>query len=473
MNIKDLIGEATEYDKKLALEEKKPKSWCKSVSAFANTFGGALIFGISNEGMVVGLENPEGDAEKISEVIKTRLDPMPEFKLRFYQTEDGKVLIILDVYKGDETPYYYSGDGVLEAYVRVGNESVKATATELKRLVLRGKNTSYDSQNSTYKAEDYAFSKLKERYKKWTGNSFDDKDLISFGLVNEQGNLTNAGALLADESPIRCSRLFCTRWNGLNKSGGAVDALDDAEYSGSVISLIENGEAFIKRNCKMKWRKTANSREEMPEYVERSYHEALVNALAHRDYLVNGSEVHIDIYDDRMEIYSPGGMPDGSMIQDRDPLTVPSTRRNPVLADVFNRLGYMERKGSGFGKIISGYEFQINYSEGKRPTFRSDRYQFTVVMPNLNYNVPQDVPQDVPQVVPQDVPQVVPQDVPQDKLDMQILDLISKDNKISTEKMAIALGVSSKTIKRHIKEMDNICYVGRGFSGHWEITDKE
>lgn len=461
MDIRELIGEATEYDKKLALEEKKPKSWCKSVSAFANTFGGALIFGISNDGQVVGLNDSEGDAEKISEIIKSRLTPIPEFKLRFHKTDDGKVLVVLDVYKGDETPYYYSGDGVLEAYVRIGNESVKATATELKRLVLRGKNTSYDSQNSTYKAEDYAFSKLKERYKKWTGNSFDDKDLISFGLVNEQGNLTNAGALLADESPIRCSRLFCTRWNGLNKSGGAVDALDDAEYSGSVISLIENGEAFIKRNCKMKWRKTANSREEMPEYVERSYHEALVNALAHRDYLVNGSEVHIDIYDDRMEIYSPGGMPDGSMIQDRDPLTVPSTRRNPVLADVFNRLGYMERKGSGFGKIISGYEFQINYSEGKRPTFRSDRYQFTVVMPNLNYNVPQDVPQGVPQ------------GVPQDKLDAQILDLIRKDSKISTEKMAIALGVSSKTIKRHIKEMDNVCYVGRGFSGHWEITDKE
>ena len=390
MNIKDLIGEATEYDKKLALEEKKPKSWCKSVSAFANTFGGTLIFGISDEDKVVELDDPKGDADKISETIKTRLDPIPEFKLRFHKTEDGKTLVVLDVYKGDETPYYYSGDGVLEAYVRVGNESVKTTATELKRLVLRGKNTSYDSQNSTYKVEDYAFSKLKERYKKWTGNSFDDKDLISFGLVNEQGDLTNAGALLADESPIRCSRLFCTRWNGLNKSGGAVDALDDAEYSGSVISLIENGEAFIKRNCKMKWRKTANSREEMPEYVERSYHEALVNALAHRDYLVNGSEVHIDIYDDRMEIYSPGGMPDGTMIQDRDPLTVPSTRRNPVLADVFNRLGYMERKGSGFGKIISGYEFQINYNESERPSFRSDRYQFTVVMPNLNYDVPQD-----------------------------------------------------------------------------------
>lgn len=96
--------------------------------------------------------------------------------------------------------------------------------------------------------------------------------------------------------------------------------------------------------------------------------------------------MHIDIYDDRMEIYSPGGMPDGSIIQDRDPLTVPSTRRNPVLADIFNRLGYMERKGSEFAKIIDNYAFQINYKEDKKPYFRSDRYQFTVIMPNLNYS---------------------------------------------------------------------------------------
>ena len=73
---------------------------------------------------------------------------------------------------------------------------------------------------------------------------------------------------------------------------------------------------------------------------------------------MNGSEVHIDIYDDRMEIYSPGGMPDGSIIQDRDPLTVPSTRRNPVLADIFNRLGYMERKGSGLEKSSAAMNFR-------------------------------------------------------------------------------------------------------------------
>ncbi len=344
---------------------------------------------------------------------------------------------------------------MLEAYVRIGNESVKATATELKRLVLRGRNTSYDSQVSTYKVEDFAFSKLRERYKKWTGNSFDEKDLISFGLANEHGFLTNAGALVADESPIRCSRLFCTRWNGLNKSGGTIDALDDVEYSGSVLSLIDDGEAFIKRNAKMMWRKTANSREEMPEYVERSYHEALVNAIAHRDYLINGSEVHIDIFDNRMEIYSPGGMPDGSIIQERDPLTVPSTRRNPVLADIFNRLGYMERKGSGFGKIISGYEFQVNYDISKKPSFRSDRYQFTVIMPNLNYNVhPNGMNNEITNL-----------------LDIQIVNIIKKNNKINTEKIAMILGVSSKTVKRHIKNIGIIRFIGRGSNGYWEIID--
>ena len=461
MDIMNMIGEATEYDKKQAVETKWPKSWCKSVSAFSNTLGGMLIFGVADDDQIVGLADPEGDAEKISEIIKTRMEPIPEFRLQFHKEEE-KTLIVLEIFKGEETPYYYSGDGTLEAYVRVGNESVKATATEMKRLVMRGRNTSFDSQLSMYKTEDYSFSKLRERYKRWTGSSFDMKDLVSFGLADERGRLTNAGALIADDSPIRWSRLFCTRWNGLNKSGGTLDALDDAEYSGSVISLIENGEAFIKRNVRMMWRKTANSREEMPEYVERSYHEALINALAHRDYLVNGSEVHIDIFDDRMEIYSPGGMPDGSIIQERDPRTVPSTRRNPVLADVFNRLGFMERKGSGFDKILSGYECQVNFSEAREPSFRSDRYQFTVIMPNLNYNV-------------QLVPQGGTQDVTQggSDLDNRIVALIMADNKITAENLAKELGVSIRTIRRRIKTLNSVRYIGSGFSGHWEIDDKK
>ena len=71
MDMENLIGETTEYDKKAALEVKKPKSWCKSVSAFANTLGGALIFGMADDGQIVGLTEPDSDAEKISEILKS------------------------------------------------------------------------------------------------------------------------------------------------------------------------------------------------------------------------------------------------------------------------------------------------------------------------------------------------------------------------------------------------------------------
>lgn len=246
-------------------------------------------------------------------------------------------------------------------------------------------NRTYDTLNSEYDFKDYAFSKLRERYKVWTGNSMKDKLFDSFDIRNEYGKLTNAGALLADDSPIRHSRLFCTRWNGLDKSGGMVDALDSAEYSGSLIILLNEGVSFVKRNMKTRWKKTVNSRIEMPDYCERSVFEALVNALIHRDYLILGSEVHIDIYDDRLTIYFPGGMADGTRIQERDISNISSTRRNPVLADIFGRLGYMERQGSGFKKITESYHAAHNYRKELEPEFYSDVTSFQVTLYNLNY----------------------------------------------------------------------------------------
>ena len=169
----------------------------------------------------------------------------------------------------------------------------------------------------------------------------EDNDFMSFGLADVNGMLTNAGALLADEPPINNVRLFCTRWHGLNKASGVMEAEDDKEFTGSIITLLQSAEEFIKNNTKKRWRKTANGRIEMPEYPERAVLECIVNALIHRDYMDMGSEVHIDIFDDRMEIYSPGGMYDGSFVQDLDMDRIPSKRRNPVIADIFNRLNYM------------------------------------------------------------------------------------------------------------------------------------
>lgn len=378
------IAEATECDFKVALEIKKPKSWLKSVSAFANGIGGTLIFGIDDNRNVVGLMDAQADAEAISRLIKERISPYPNFIL-VPERKDGKNILILTVSSGYSTPYYYKADGVMETYIRIGNESVIAPSFALNQLILKGMNRTYDTLNSEYAFKDYAFSKLRERYKVWTGNSMEDKLFDSFDIRNEYGKLTNAGALLADDSPIRHSRLFCTRWNGLDKSGGMVDALDSAEYSGSLIILLNEGVGFVKRNMKTRWKKTANSRIEMPDYCERSVFEALVNALIHRDYLILGSEVHIDIYDDHLTITSPGGMADGTRIQERDISNVSSTRRNPALADIFGRLGYMERQGSGFKKITETYRAAHNYRDELEPKFYSDASSFQVTLYNLNY----------------------------------------------------------------------------------------
>jgi ATP-dependent DNA helicase RecG len=484
MDIENLIGEVTTYDKKQAVEKRKVKSWLKSVSAFANTLGGILIFGIDDEDQVIGLENVKKDSEFISQKIKERIDPIPQTNMHIKQINDKNILL-LEVFKGEETPYYYAGDNVMEAYLRIDNESVVANATELKRLVLRGKNSSFDSLSSVYRFDDFAFSKLKERFKQWTQKSFEDKMFYSFHIVDANGYLTNAGAIIADESPIYQNRLFCTRWNGLTKAGGIIDAFDSDEYHGSIISLLRDGEDFIKRNTKTMWKKSPFSRIEMPEYVYQSTSEALVNALIHRDYMTIGSEVHVDIFDDRMEIYSPGGMLNGSSIQDLDIRYIASKRRNPVLADIFNRLGFMERQGSGLSKIIHEYEHQKNFKEEKRPVFYSDRTQFRVILPNLNY-------QDMIQYEEYHYPDIdtkihehdfgIKFDTNCDTNDTNqhltqneyhILKLIIENPHITQKQLADITCLSIATVKRNTKALADKGYIKRigSTKGYWLILE--
>ena len=184
----------------------------------------------------------------------------------------------------------------------------------------------------------------------------EDADFESFGLAFADGRLTNAGALFADDCPLYHSRVFCTRWNGCDMAAGVMDAKDNQEYSGGILSILKYAEDFVRVNSRHAWHKLARSRAEFVEYPERAVEEGLVNALIHRNYLELGSEVHIDMYDDRLEIFSPGGLLDGDSIKDMDVMNMASRRRNPVLADIFSRLKYMERRGSGFKKIVSAYK---------------------------------------------------------------------------------------------------------------------
>lgn len=114
------------------------------------------------------------------------------------------------------------------------------------RLVLKGSNKTFDSIHTDYKTEDYSFSILANTFKTRTNQEWDKKYLLSFGLVNNTGNLTNAGALFADDCPLWQSRLYCTRWNGIEKS----DAINDSEFKGNILLLLREAMGFVKANTR-------------------------------------------------------------------------------------------------------------------------------------------------------------------------------------------------------------------------------
>ena len=466
MNLKDYLGETNLYDKKEKLEINKPKSWLKSVSAFANGRGGKLIFGVKEDNTILGLKDYKDTSENISEIVKTKMDPNPEFDMEIEEI-DGKVILILNIFVGKNTPYFVVDGGSRTAYKRVGNQSVPASRIDLFNLSLKGEHISYDSLKSKKKLEDISFKELRIEYKERTGKDFEEKDLKSFGLVNDENNLTIAGALFADNYQIYQSRVFCTRWNGLTKASGRIEALDDVEFEGNIIYLLKASLDFVKRNSKKMWKKGPVYRIEYPEYPERAVQEALVNALIHRDYSVIGSEVHVDIYDDRLEIYSPGGMYDGTFVQDLNPLNVSSTRRNPIIADVFARMDLMERRGSGLRKIIEAYESEENYKKELKPEFKSTESSFTTILKNLNY-APQSVTQNVTQNVTQSVGQKLK---PSDRRE-KILEIIKNNPKITANDLSKQFNVTDRTIKRDLKVLTDkkiIKYVGSAKDGHWEF----
>lgn len=241
-----------------------------------------------------------------------------------------------------------------------------------------------------------------------------------------------------------------------------MDAKDNQEFAGGLLSMLQYAEDFVRVNSRHSWHKLARTRIEFVEYPERSVHEALVNAFIHRDYLVTGSEVHVDIFDDRIEITSPGGMPGERKIEDFDTGCIPSIRRNPLLADMCERLRIMERRGSGFKKIFEDYTEGFVNPGRHKPILESHPAYFRITLPNMIYGFTDEqliaaakdpktpvVTPVVPPVMPPVVPPVVkPSETLINEVQHKILYALCNDV-LSTSALAKAVGISqAKDIRR-------------------------
>ena len=502
-----LIAECSAYDFKEMLERKKVKSWLKSVSAFANTDGGSLFYGVNDDGVIVGLENPQSDADFISETIKARLDPVPEIQLIPIEHE-GHSLLEVKVKAGTLTPYYYYQEGTRTAYVRVGNESVECNSQQLLSLVLKGTHMTWDSLPTQVDASKHSFIILANTFREQTHQEWNDKYLESFGLVTPDGKLTNAGLLFVDNCTVFQSRIFCTRWTGLYKD----DAISSVEHRANLVLLLKYGMDFIKNYTMSGWVKMPNYRLNLPDYSDRAIFEGLVNHLIHRDYTVMGGEVHIDIYDDRVELVSPGAMFDGTQIQDRDIYKVPSMRRNPVIADVFTQLDYMEKRGSGLRKMRELTEKLPNFLQGKEPQYQTEATSFYTTFYNLNWGENGRIPvEEVANRVNSTLEKYpvseecsvekfgvntnrfgvnekgsvkkfgvntnrfgdtskTPKKV--SKTAQKIIDLVISDPSITADNMANKIGVTKRAIEKNIKslrDMEILAHEGSDKAGYWRI----
>ena len=367
---------------------------------------------------------------------------------------DNLEVLQLKVSAGHYTPYYYVGDGQRIAFVRVGDESLPATAEQMIHLVLKGSNKTFDSLHTDYKAENYAFTILANSFKDRTKQEWNKKYLLSFGLITVAGNLTNAGALFADDCPLWQSRLYCTRWDGKEKG----DAINDAEFTGNILMLLREAMNFVRSNTKNGWEKLPEGRKNKPEYAERAVLETMVNHFIHRDYTVMGGEVHLDIYDDRFTVTSPGGMYNGMLIQDLDIADVSSERRNPILANVMAQLDYMEKRGSGLTRICNETKALDGYRDELKPIFKSTPTQFQTII--FAFTDTKNVGDNVGDM----------SEIKLTERQLKILNLIKESPTISGRQMSEMLSVSQRTIERDLSVLQKseiLKHEGKDNDGKW------
>jgi len=216
----------------------------------------------------------------------------------------------------------------------------------------------------------------------------------------------------------------------------------------------------------------------------------LVNALIHRNYLELGSEVHIDMYNDRLEIFSPGGLMDGGSIKDMDVMNMASRRRNPVLADIFSRLKYMERRGSGFKKIVSAYKGHDGYTEGMDPTFSTPWDSFVLVLPKFCVDGIEGVYVSSDDAIKQGGQTSVDTTRTPERLgerlgeklgeklgenQKRILQLLSSNPLLTIKELADVLGISTTAVENNLarlKQKKKLARIGGDKGGHWEVIDQ-
>lgn len=366
--VSEVIDVKLSESKTIELKEKYTKSLLKTVSAFSNYHDGTIYIGINDKGDVVGCPMINEEKIGIENTINTTITPKPFFDMNILEIEDKKILEII-IYKGDSGPYYYQNT----AYMRNDTSTIPVDGSNLTRLLLNSKNLTYD-QLKVDKI-DLSFKYLENKLSSILNVEEVNKAILTtLGLYSD--NAYNNGALLlADSGGINQSFVDIARFKldtntFLDRRRFENQSL--LQYFDQVISDFEArypSYQIIEGIHRI-------TKEQIPLIA---FREAVTNAMIHRDYLLN-SGVQIAMFENRIEIVSPGGLPAG-MDEEEFYRGLTSLSRNPIIANVFFRLKLIEQFGTGVKRIIDSYKhYKIN------PSFDIQKSQIRIILPVTNFD---------------------------------------------------------------------------------------
>jgi ATP-dependent DNA helicase RecG len=349
----------------LEFKEEITTKFLKTVSAFANYNDGEIIFGIENKGKVLGMN---GDLEKvilkIEHMINDSIKPVPYFEINLKEI-DNKKIIIVEVKKGKDTPYYCKG----KAYKRSDTSTVEVDRFELRRLAMEGTNMHYEDRKSSSK--ELNFNILEAKLKKEAGIEKINLDILkTLNLYNKDGYYNIAGELLADQNDIAFSGIDIVKFGkDINKIlyRKTISNVSLLTQFDSAIDIFEQYYVFEEIDDYNRIKKELIPKE--------AFREALANAIVHRVWDTN-SYIQIAMSEDKIEINSPGGLPEG-ISEDEYLYGNISVLRNPIIAGVFNRLNIIEKFGTGIARINKEYIHSIS-----KPNFEVSENRIKIILPN-------------------------------------------------------------------------------------------
>lgn len=396
--IKDLLNkdilENNEYEFKLKLENKPDKieKWAKTLVGFANSNGGYLLVGVTDDGIALGLTKKEIDETKNLVLLSINRYIFPHIQVKFETilSEDDRYVLTIYVEFVNEMIIFKAGDFNEKVYIRDDGATIPASVKQIVEMSKRKFGVDGLILNKFYEKKDFtSFNKLAKFYRE--DNLEPTKNmLINSEVMYEDGRITHGLYMFSDSYNEDDTLVCCRLWNGYTK--GVDEVFDKKEFKGNLCDIFENVMNFIKRNTRSGFVKLENGgRLNTYSYPEEALREAIVNALAHRDYSIYGTQVDVDIYKDRLVIGTPGTWVLFKNPSEYNLDDIPSVRRNKIISNCFEIIGLMEKSGSGFKKINEVYsKFDV-----KKPLLKNENNFFWITFYDLlsderieNYKIP-------------------------------------------------------------------------------------